>query len=132
MTMPMTIDELFDKVVSHCNTQGAQAYDKLEGCVYKDSEGRKCAIGALRTPEDLDLAKGMYCSAIRLQELIPGCLERAGIPGENDSIRGCIADQLQQLHDVPLNWVKVNGQLQLRNEDVNRCKFLVAKLLNRG
>ncbi len=104
MTMPMTIDELFDKVVSHCNTQGAQAYDRSEGCVYLDGDGRKCAIGALLTTEDLALAENMYCSAIQLQNRIPGCLERAGIPGENDRCRGLVANELQQLHDFALNW----------------------------
>lgn len=51
----MTNQEAFDKVVRHLFTQKARSLEKYEGrmrCLYRSSDGKKCAIGALIPDEE--------------------------------------------------------------------------------
>lgn len=43
----MEAQEVFDKVVTHLRTQGCQAFDPDNGCVYRGPNGTKCAVGCL-------------------------------------------------------------------------------------
>ena len=44
--------ETFLKVKTHLLTQNKKSHDVGEGCVYRNSEGLKCAVGCLIPDED--------------------------------------------------------------------------------
>lgn len=48
----MTNQETFDIVARHLVKQGCRSYEYGFGCVYRSSDGKKCAVGAL-IPDEL-------------------------------------------------------------------------------
>lgn len=43
----MTNRELFDKVVAHLRAQNAKAQNQNYACMYRATDGKKCAVGCL-------------------------------------------------------------------------------------
>lgn len=51
--MAMTLQEIFDKVCKHLHKQNKQAMNtRTGGCMYRDSHGRRCAVGCLIKHKD--------------------------------------------------------------------------------
>jgi hypothetical protein len=48
----MNAQEIFDKVVTHLRTQGKQAKNTSDDCVYRRPNGLMCAVGCL-IPDEL-------------------------------------------------------------------------------
>lgn len=48
----MTDQETFNKVKEHLLTQNRKSYDTYVGCMYRNADGLKCAIGCL-IPDEL-------------------------------------------------------------------------------
>lgn len=49
---PLTLQQLFDRVVTALMAQGRQSIDVVNGgCMYRDPDGNKCAVGHLITDE---------------------------------------------------------------------------------
>lgn len=91
----MNMQEAFDKAYTGIVKQGKIAVDPISlKCVYKTSDGAKCAVGHLLTDEDLNLWKDMnlFHKPIKL------------IPNDKwpDSIKGLdmwFLQELQRAHD---------------------------------
>jgi len=96
----MTRQELFDRVVKHCNRQGMRSmlYGK---CRYRAGRGASCAIGGL-------MPDGVYSKdleGLQAHDLPVSVLEACGF-NMGRSRERAFAYDLQCLHDGEHNWGK--------------------------
>lgn len=91
----MTSQEAFDVVVEHLKTQKRRAYSTYLGrCVYRSSDGLKCAVGALIRDED-------YHRTLESKDVEDlQSLRLPSLSGLSISLLG----QLQLAHDRHANW----------------------------
>lgn len=104
--MPMTDQELFDKVAKHLLTQKIRSvglYSKgapVMQCMYRGPNGLKCAVGCIIPDELYDPSfEGKAINSLK----ISNALIDAGIVSEGQIL---LLAELQSLHDVssPNNW----------------------------
>lgn len=98
-----TAQEIFDTVVAHLRKQNSKAIDKGDYlCRYRDTEGRKCAVGCLIPDDD-------YSSDIEgksIVHLIDGVYFLPSYLRREFAANNQLLIELQDLHDqVPvINW----------------------------
>lgn len=91
----MTDQEIFDAVARHLFAQGKQsvAADAARGgtiCMYRTPDGCRCAVGALLTDDEYDLAmEGQSVAELAKAGLLPGRLA-GDVP---------MLEELQRAHD---------------------------------
>lgn len=101
--MPMTKQEVFDKVARHLLTQRVKAvtsmYTLTPKCVYRSENGLSCAIGCL-------IPDSLYTSAIEGTPVRGGSgtllltvLRKANVPVDNYADVSFLSD-LQGVHDL--------------------------------
>lgn len=102
-----TFDDLqtiFDKVAKHLLAQRKRAQNRLGGaCVYRSSDGLKCAIGCLIPDEHYDpLIEGTVISDLEFTSrsalLLKNILLKSGINTEDSAVTQLLM-QLQLFHD---------------------------------
>lgn len=100
-----TRQELLDRVVAHCNTQGHQSVSEDgedgDNCLYHAPDGSKCAIGALIPDEMYNRLWDVQPLNARL--LPADVLTACGFDLSRDS-EMIFIDDLQGLHDDQDNW----------------------------
>lgn len=126
----MNKQEIFNKVVDHLRTQRGRAGHYLTGsvntfiCQFRDSEGRKCAVGCLfldDAGEDVWMLRGGW---LRLKDQHTEVAKLIS-PDDMDSASvNAFMIHLQKIHDDRLNWYpdeKFNerGEQQLRDFAAN-------------
>lgn len=101
--MALTMQQIFDKVVTHLRTQKIPSIEAGD-CLYRGPNGLKCAVGALITDEaykdsleDLPVREKLVMEAlVNSGVLYEECLKHDSV--ESDKI-DLLAD-LQHLHDT--------------------------------
>jgi hypothetical protein len=122
----VSAQEVFDHVVAHLHEQGVRAAKLMpdgdvDHCMYRDDEGRACAVGALLSEEEASRigAARQAKSVLSLSEL--GLLPARLCPYVGN-IRGVgLLGELQSLHDT---------RPDLRSYDVARSLRVVAAKFN--
>lgn len=115
----MNKQEIFDKVCAHLLAQKGKAVGEFDACLYRASDGRKCAVGCLiedeyyspaiegvsvpytkQVPQNYALSKEIQSRI----ELLFHALEASGIP----EATWPLVKELQQVHDYynSCNWYK--------------------------
>lgn len=99
-----SLQDVFDRVVTHLRTQGKRAYSDLFGCMYRAPDGTKCAVGCLIPDEVYNKTwEGMGVSVI-LQDLGTEGLGIFGMSPEDKGRLATMLSELQQAHDSVLSW----------------------------
>jgi len=114
----MTPQEIFDKAVDGMLKQGVQSMNECGSCVYRSSDGLKCAVGHVIPDELYDpgmddqttLLDGTAIEAIlRHYDDLPAWMHEHKV----------LLTRLQTAHDGPLGWVGgPNSLLKKRLVDV--------------
>ena len=105
----MTVQEIFDKVLFALRKQGVAAGDWTGShftCSYKDSQGRRCAVGHLIPDEYISL----FVSNQPLICYSKGLIQKLGFEEHLSFLR-----QLQALHDSYLPYVGAPDRLGERS-----------------
>lgn len=91
----MTLQEAFDIMVTRTYAQGRQSYEPGVGCVYRGSDGLKCAVGHLLTDEQIAKYSIRPC---QLAGFLPESLASELVSGPSGLTRGLLA-AMQAAHD---------------------------------
>jgi hypothetical protein len=111
----MTIAEMKEKILARLNDGKGCAVDSCGTCVYRDSEGRACAVGCL-IPDDVydPGAEGPTVANLRIKggawsgsstlrsNKLAAMLNAAGIPATPEVFQ--FLGAWQTLHDSPYHW----------------------------
>ena len=96
----MTPQQIFDTIAEHLKHQNVRAYDVVAGaCMYRDPDGRMCAVGCLISDEAYDSEledKKAHHPAIL------AALSKSGIDTDKDVIE--MLSQWQLIHDSSHSW----------------------------
>ena len=96
----MTEQEIFNKVWSHMQKQRSPAMlHRSKNCTYLNDAGKKCSVGCLLPPEELEFAKQYLGDVISLQSDLSvhfGETETVWMLGENLNF----LSELQNAHDT--------------------------------
>lgn len=98
-----TNQEIFDIVAVHLLTQGKKSLAGINNssCVYRDPNGRKCAIGVLIADEHY--SEELERKSVWTNEVV-AALEKSGFDTEPPRLN--FLDELQRIHDgyAPAEW----------------------------
>lgn len=97
MDAPLTLQQLFDTVVSHLRKQGRKSTDETTHmCAYRGSDGAMCAIGAL-IPDSLydPRMENMRVRTLVNNKNYADIMKKSGIDDSNLAL----AEALQETHD---------------------------------
>jgi len=120
----LTPQQIFDKVATHLMTQGKQAHNERNECVYRGLGGTSCAMGCLIPDECYDQGMedrkffptdepGMR-TGTAVSEKFPEALVAAGIDASNAQVRRLCRHLQCGVHDLSIwdsestvdTWVK--------------------------
>lgn len=96
----MTLQEIFDKVVTHLLKQNARAVDWDGSCQYRAPDGKMCAVGCLI--EDSNYSSKLEGRVVgKIRDSIPNVLEGGDIGKKVELLKA-----LQMIHDesLPTSW----------------------------
>lgn len=90
----LSMQQIFDKVVTHLLTQNAKSVDNMNDCLYRNEQGLRCAVGCLIADEHYtpDL-EGHYSGS----GVVSFALEKSGV--EITPQVDKLLSALQSIHD---------------------------------